>query len=79
MSTLQRLLDAEQQLVQELLQPKLGERRVAQPGERLDLVCRGGAASTGRQDRLPGPGHVMVRILQGHGGYCARARATQQV
>ena len=35
------VLDAEQQLIQELLQPKLGERRVAQPGERLDLVCRG--------------------------------------
>ena len=71
----QGLPDADQQLVQELLQAQLGERRIAQPGERLDLVRGSERGLDGRQDRLARTRRLMVRILQGHGAYCAPALA----
>ena len=62
MSTDSASLDADQQLIEELLEAELGQRRVAEPGERLDLVWWGGVRLHGPQDRLAGPGRVMVRI-----------------
>jgi hypothetical protein len=76
---LEGLPDAQQQLVQELLEPELGERRVAQSEQGLDTRRRGQRRVHRREDRLAGlTGGVMVRILQRHRSIVPRAAWGQQ-
>ena len=60
----QDVLDPEQELVEELLQPQLGERRVAEPRQAPDLLRRGEVGSDRRQHGLPhaGGGRRVKRV-----------------